>query len=78
MTAGIDFALTLIAEVLNPVQAQAIQLIFETRVQVVVGGSPAIEDLRELEPPEPLQRVLEAAAELAAAFDAATKEPIST
>lgn len=34
-------------------------------VEVVVGGSPAIEDLRDLEPPEPLERVLTATATLA-------------
>lgn len=31
-------------------------------VEVVVGGSPPIEDLRDLEPPEPLVRILTAAA----------------
>ncbi len=35
------------------------------RVDVVLGGKPAIEDLRELEPPEPLERVLTASASLA-------------
>lgn len=34
-------------------------------VEVVVGAQPAIEDLRDLEPPEPLERVLTAAAALA-------------
>ncbi len=34
-------------------------------VEVVVGGRPAIEDLRDLEPPEPLERVLAATATLA-------------
>ncbi len=34
------------------------------RVDVIVGGTPAIEDLRELEPPEPLERALVAGAAL--------------
>lgn len=42
VTAGIDFALTLIAEVLDPIQAQAMQLIFEYRPQPPFdSGSPA-------------------------------------
>lgn len=35
------------------------------RVEVVLDGAPAIEDLRDLEPPEPLERVLEACSALA-------------
>lgn len=34
-------------------------------VEVVKGGAPAIEDLRELDPPEPMERVLTASAQLA-------------
>jgi cyclohexyl-isocyanide hydratase len=41
ITAGIDFALTLIAEVLDPIQAQAIQLLVEYRPQPPFdAGSP--------------------------------------
>jgi AcrR family transcriptional regulator len=34
-------------------------------VEVIAGGAPAVEDLRDLEPPEPMERVLAAAAALA-------------
>jgi AcrR family transcriptional regulator len=34
-------------------------------VEVVIGGAPPVVDLRELEPPEPMERVLAAAAALA-------------
>ena len=33
-------------------------------VEVVIGGAPGIEDLRDIEPPEPLERVLTASAAL--------------